>query len=529
VPVEIRLLGAFTVVVDGVPVPDASWRRRDPAALVKVLALAPGRRMHREQVMEALWPDLDPGLAAARLHKAAHFARRAIGRSDALVLAAEHVALLPDAEVEVDAVRFEEAARSALADADEASVAAALGHCAGELLPTDRYEEWAFLPRERLQLRYRELLRVACRWTDLVALDPTDEEAHLGVMRELLARGDHAGVRHQYATLTRVLEEELGLGPSEEARALVAQAHAPAGTAAQPAEARAPRAANLATQAIHFCTTSDGVRLAYALSGSGPPLVKASNWLTHLDYDWVSPVWRHWWLALSRHHRLVRYDERGCGLSAWDVEELSLEAYVRDLEAVVDTLGLERFPLLGISQGGPIAVTYAARHPERVSALVLFGTGMRGRRRKATSERDHRELDALAELMRVSWGSDEPTFQQVYNARFLPEGPIERWRAFDELQKQSATPENAVRLWQSFQDSDVSGLAPCITAPTLVLHARGERLRPIEDGEGLAAAIPGARFVPLDSVNHILQEDEPAFARFVEEVDEFLREHATPA
>ena len=284
----------------------------------------------------------------------------------------------------------------------------------------------------------------------------------------------------------------------------------------------APRHSDLGTQSIRSCSTPDGVRLAYALSGDGPPLVKASNWLTHLDYDWESPVWSHWWRGLSRRHRLVRYDERGCGLSSWDVDDFSLDAYVRDLESVVDALALERFPLLGISQGGSIAIAYAARHPDRVSALVLYGTGVRGRRRRARTEAELRELDALAELMRVSWGAEEPGFQRVYDARFLPDGPLERWRAFDELQQRTTSPENAVRLWTSFQTMDTTEEARSLRLPTLILHARDERLRPFADAEELAALIPGSRLVPLVSRNHILQADEPAFGRFLEEAEAFL-------
>jgi DNA-binding SARP family transcriptional activator len=176
VRVEVRLLGGFEVVVDGRLVPRTAWSRRHPAALVKVLALAQGRRMHREQVLEVLWPDVGTDSATARLHKAAHYARKALGVDDAVVLAHETVALLPDAEVVSDVGAFEAAARAG-------AVEDALASYGGELLPDDRYEEWAFVPRERLQLRYRELLRVAQRWDELVALDPTDEEAHVGGWR----------------------------------------------------------------------------------------------------------------------------------------------------------------------------------------------------------------------------------------------------------------------------------------------------------------------------------------------------------
>ena len=522
VRVEVRLLGRFEVFVDGVPVPHGSWSRRQAASLVKRLALAPRQGLHREQVIDALWPNLSHDIAAPRLHKAAHFVRRATGVRDSVVLADELVALFPRAEVSVDVLEFEAAAADAMATGRREAIEAALAWYRGELLPEDPYEDWAFHPRQRVQLRYREVLRLAGRWIELVALDPTDEEAHVAIMRQRLAATDRAGVRRQFELLERILHEELGIGPSAEALAVYRQASDVDPPAARVDRDGDTRHSSLATQAIHFCSTPDGIRLAYAVSGDGPVLVKASNWLTHLDYDWESPVWRHWWHGLSRRHRLIRYDERGCGLSQWDVEDFSLDAYVRDLETVVDALGLDRFPLLGISQGGPIAITYAARHPERVNRLILYGTGALGRRRKARTDADDRQLDALAELMRVSWGGDEPVFQRVYNARFIPDGPLEMWRAFDELQKRTAPPKNAVRLWQSFQFNDATDAALTLRLPTLIVHAREEQLRPYADAEQLATLIEGSRLVPLESNNHILQEGEPAFARLLDEVDRFL-------
>src|SRR5690606_7156178 len=186
-------------------------------------------------------------------------------------------------------------------------------------------------------------------------------------------------------------------------------------------------------QEIRFCTTTDGVRLAYATSGSGPPLVKVANWLSHLDYDRESPVWRHWLVELSRRFRLVRYDERGCGLSDWDIPRFTFEDWVDDLATVVDAAGLDRFPLLGLSQGAPVAVAYAVRHPERVSHLVLLGGFAQGRRRRARSPDEVALAEARIELVRWGWGRPDPTYRQVFVARFLPDGTQEEWRDFDEL------------------------------------------------------------------------------------------------
>jgi pimeloyl-ACP methyl ester carboxylesterase/DNA-binding SARP family transcriptional activator len=528
-PVGIRLLGGFDIDLDGRRVVTGTVGRRDADRLAKFLALARGRRVHREQLVDALWPDVRLDAVANRLHKAAHFVRKAVGLPDAVVLDGETVALFPGHDVVIDAVRFEHVASRALGTADPAHqrvlAAEAIELYGGDLLPHDPYEEWAFHHRQRLQLRYRELLRVTGRYADLVALDPTDEDGHVGLMRAMLRAGDRTGVLRQFTLLSEILERELGVGPSVEACAVRDLALGPArgdsGVGSNPPAK--PRAAPLATQHVRFCTTPDGVRIAYATSGDGTPLVKASNWLTHLDHDWANPVWTHWWRALSERHLLVRYDERGCGLSDWDVDDESytLEAWVRDLETVVDALGLERFPLLGISQGGPIAITYAARHPERVSHVVVYGTCARATWARA-DDQQRRELAALGSLIRTSWGSDRPGFRQVYDAKFLPDGPIELWRAFDELQRRSTSPRNAHRLWRAFGSLDCAEAARALDVPTLILHATDDQVWSFEEAEELHSMVPGSRLVGLPSRNHILQADEPAFGQLLAEIDAFL-------
>ena len=208
----------------------------------------------------------------------------------------------------------------------------------------------------------------------------------------------------------------------------------------RPAEApigQRARTSNVLRSEVPLCTGLDGVRLAYSSVGTGPTLVKAANWLSHLDYDWESPVWRHWWRELSARYQLVRYDERGCGLSDWDVEDFSLEAWVADLETVVDAAGLDRFVLLGISQGGPVAITYAARHPERVRGLILYGTFTQGRRIRATTAQEHEEARMQVQLVRLGWGQDNAAFRRVFAMQFMPEGTQEQWEAFDELQRRT--------------------------------------------------------------------------------------------
>ena len=275
-------------------------------------------------------------------------------------------------------------------------------------------------------------------------------------------------------------------------------------------------------QEIRFCTTPDGTRLAYATVGSGPPLVRAAHWITHLDYDWQSPVWRHWLVGLAGQHMLVRYDERGCGLSDHDVTDLSLGAWLQDLETVVDDLGLDRFPLLGVSQGGAVAIAYAARHPERVSRLVLFGAYAQGRLRRALTDEQRREAALQVEMMRLGWGREDPAFRRFFTSSFIPDAPPELWESFAELLRRTTSAENAARLMESWAEIDVTDDATRVTAPTLVLHARDELRIPLEEARRLATLIPGARFVPLASRNHLLRADEPAWDQFLSEVEAFL-------
>lgn len=274
-------------------------------------------------------------------------------------------------------------------------------------------------------------------------------------------------------------------------------------------------------QSIRFVRSPDGTLIAYARSGRGPPLVKAANWLTHLEFDWSSPVWRPWLQELSRDNALVRYDERGCGLSDRDAVDLSFDAWVDDLEAVVDAAGLERFDLLGMSQGGPVGIAYAVRHPERVRRLVLYGSYAVGWRHRADPEFRRRE-EALIQLIGDGWGRDNPAFRQVFTSMFLPDGTPEQLDWFNELQRETTSPEVAVRLEEEFGRIDVRPLLGEVRCPVLVLHARHDEVIPFEAGRGLAASIPDARFVALDSRNHVLLEHEPAWDRFLAEVRAFL-------
>jgi pimeloyl-ACP methyl ester carboxylesterase len=277
-------------------------------------------------------------------------------------------------------------------------------------------------------------------------------------------------------------------------------------------------------QEIRFCATRDGTRLAYATSGSGSPLLKAANWLNHLDFDWHSPIWRHWLRELGRDRQLVRYDERGTGLSDWNVERLDFGSWVDDLEAVADAAGAERFDLLGISQGVSVAIAYAVRHPSRVRRLILFGGYARGWARRPDQPEATERRKALLTLTRLGWNQDNPAFRQVWTSQFVPDADEEQRGSFNDLQRASTSAENAVRFLEEFGRIDVEDLLGQVATPSLVLHSRHDAAVPFDEGRRVAAGIPGARFVALDSRNHLLLPTQAAWPVFLSEVRRFLDE-----
>lgn len=275
-------------------------------------------------------------------------------------------------------------------------------------------------------------------------------------------------------------------------------------------------------QEIRFCISADGVRLAYARAGKGPPIVRVGTFLTHLEYDWQSPVWRPWLDNFSRFHTLYRYDARGCGLSDWAAEDLSLEVLLNDLETVVDAAGLERFTLFGMSQGGGAAIWYAARHPDRVSRLIIYGGYLRGSRFGEPGSMEREEFELRKKLFKFAWATDNPAYRQVFTTRLLPEGTSEQIKWLNDLQRLSTSPENAVRLSDAYGSIDVFEEAAHLSVPALVLHAREDMTVGFEKGREVAARIPGAVFVPLNSRNHVLLSSEDAWSQFWHHVYRFL-------
>jgi pimeloyl-ACP methyl ester carboxylesterase len=284
------------------------------------------------------------------------------------------------------------------------------------------------------------------------------------------------------------------------------------------------RGGALRAQKIGFCKARDGATIAYATIGSGPPLLKAANWLSHLEFDWSSPIWGRSFAEIARHRTFIRYDERGCGLSDWNVADLSFNAFVDDLEAIVDTLGLDRFPLLGISQGAAVSIEYAVRHPDKVSGLILVGGYAAGWRHLTDAEEQARR-EAVMTLTELGWGTDDPTYRHIFSKTFMPGARPQMLDWFDDFQRQTTSPRNAARFQHAFGDIDVRERLGQVRVPTIVFHSRYDQRIPLEVGRALASGIPNAQFVPLDSRNHILVEEEPAWLHCVAAAGAFLAQH----
>jgi pimeloyl-ACP methyl ester carboxylesterase/AraC-like DNA-binding protein len=312
------------------------------------------------------------------------------------------------------------------------------------------------------------------------------------------------------AAFTRAFKREYGEPPATWRR-----------KAEEQSKARTQRSTALPDQLVRYCTAKDGTRLAFSMVGQGPPLVKAANWLNHIEHDWKSPVWRHWLHEFTRGHTLIRYDERANGLSDWDTPEISFEAFVDDLECVVDCAGVEKFDLLGISQGASVAIAYAVRHPEKVRRLLICGGYAAGWAARGDPEEVARR-EALLQLTEVGWGADHPTYRQVFTSLYIPEGTPEQIDWWNEMQRVSCSPANAVKLQRALSQIDVRDLLPRVTTPTLIFHSRHDQVVPFKAGEHLARHIPGATFVPLEGENHLLLEKEPAWPTFTRLARQFL-------
>src|SRR3984893_8371772 len=381
------------------------------------------------------------------------------------------------------------------------------------------FQSWCIAEREETRrLRVRLLTALVARLEDVpdealrhlrtqCHLHPANEAAQAILVRLLRAAGRWREAEEQFQSAQRRLEEFnvpcTGALRQGAPLPLQADARTPADDRTAPLTPAERLPARPALHEVQFCRTSDDVRIAYASVGDGPPVVWAAHWLSHLAFSWETPIWRHWTEEFAKDHAFVTYDERGNGLSDWDNPTFSVDAFVRDLEAVVDALGFDRFALIGSSKGGATAMAYAARHPERVSHLVLCGAIAQGWRVWGNDAEIERR-EAIITLTRQGWAQDNPAFRQIRTSLLLPDATLEEMESFNHLQRISAPAENAARLQQSSGDVNVLDLLPGIVAPTLVLHCRDDAAMPFAQGQLIASRIPRATLVPLESRNHVL-------------------------
>lgn len=351
------------------------------------------------------------------------------------------------------------------------------------------------------------------RWLANAPFDPAAAQQAVLARRQL-------GLEHEATTLARELEQsfrEAKLDPPIWSDDIAATAKPK--TESRPLDDIAlPQ-----SQSIRFVQAKDNISLAWASVGdpASPPLVKAANWLSHLELDWEAPIWSPLFRSLAQSFHFIRYDERGCGLSDWNVPDISFESFVTDLELVVDAAGLDRFPLLGISQGAAVSIEYAARHPDRVSHLILFGGYPAGWRHMATTE-EAREREAIMVLTETGWGRENPSYRHLFSRTFMPSATSDELAWFDEFQRLTTSSENAVRFLHAFADIDVRDRLKDVKAPTLVVHSRNDMRIPVATGQALAAQIPNAQFTGINSENHLLLGHEPASLEFLAAVQRFL-------
>ena len=497
---EISLLGELRVVSRGQekPLPASKKARALLAFLV-----ATGRPHRRERLCELLWDIPDDPKAALRW---------ALSKLRRVVDADDHVRIVADRErvhFDTDSVDIDFKTIHAKLRQSEGSLAVAeLETMARQLEPvlldgldgagdTD-FDSWLVSEREDARMARIDVLRQLATHPDLTA---AGAQKWLRLWRDADPEGAQA---HEQAAASAPAESRPAAKRSRRTK--------------MSAKSRALRA-----QRIGFCEVPDRTKIAYATIGSGPPLLKAANWLNHLEFDWGSPIWGRSFAAIARARTFIRYDERGSGLSDWNVSDLSFDAFVEDLEAVADKLELERFPLLGISQGAAVSIEYAVRHPERVSGLILLGGYAAGWRILASPEEQARR-EAVLTLTELGWGTDNPAYRHIFSQTFMPEANAEDLAWFDEFQRRTTSPHNAARFQDAFGHIDVRHRLAEVHAPTIVLHSKYDQRIPLDMGRELASGIPDAQFVPLESRNHILVDREPAWRVCVEAIAEFLAE-----
>lgn len=526
---EISTIGALSIQIDGKELNLPASRKT--RALIGFLAIS-GTSHSRQALCELFWEIPDDPRAALRWSLTKLRPILNSGGTERVLANRERVAVdLSDVDVDFTSVRKTVKAADVpveeLIECWEQSEGILLENC--ELPGQLDYMTWLEQQRnELLRLRVAIARRLAQdedldssardRWAERwLVCAPHDTEAAIAAVMARRATGQEQAA----TTLARKLISEFehaGLPPPdfESAERTGARNATLEVSSGNDTETAPP-------QSIRFALARDGVSIAWARVGKDdrPPLVKAANWLNHLELDWDAPIWSPLFREFSRSHSFVRYDERGCGMSDWDVEELTFESFVTDLELVADAAGLDRFPLLGISQGAAVSIEFAARHPERVSHLILFG-GYDAGWRVLADKAEVREREAVMVLTETGWGSRNPAYRQIFSRTFMPDATPQELEWFDEFQRKTTSPENAVRFLEAFSRIDVRDRLSEVKCPTLVVHSRHDQRIPFSSGRSLATRIKGARFAGIESNNHLLLGREPASSEFVSLIQNFL-------
>lgn len=527
-PISIKLLGGLSVTVgdDHLPLP-ASRKTR---ALLGYFLLAEDPQ-RRDRLCELFWdiPDDPRGALRWSLSKLRPIVN--FGGLERLKADRERVTiLLDDLDVDLHRIRTyadEDSTPEIVSKAWQATRQILLEDC--ELPNLPGFSTWLQHERRKVAtirasfakrmtlcevVAPEEAILWAERWLDDRPFDPDAAQAvvaclrRVGRIEEALSRAGELEAEFQRAGIK---QPTFATGSPTQDPLPTVKEYVPATRLHRP------------RQTVRFAKADDGVSLAWASVGNSdaPPLVKAANWLTHLELDWEAPIWSPIYRELATGFRLIRYDERGCGLSDWDVPEIDFDSFVNDLEVIVDAAGLDRFPLLGISQGASVSIEYAARHPERVSHLILFGGYPAGWRHLAQPA-EVREREAVMVLTEAGWGRPSSSYRHLFSNTFMPDATHEELAWFDEFQRRTTSPRNATRFLQAFSQIDVRQRLAELDVPTLVIHSRGDQRIPVATARELAASIRGAQFVSLESNNHLLIGREPASAAFIAAIRQFV-------
>ena len=537
--ISIKMLGELAVFHNDKPVNLPPSKRT--RALLAYLAMT-NRPHRRDRLCEIFWeiPDDPRGALRWSLSKLRPIVNES--QLERLVTDRERVSLLTN-DIQIDLWTISQQAEDPnLPIAELKSICGQLKDpfLEGTELPNqDIFQQW--LTSERLEverIRVKILARLSSHpdaapdeqlnWAqEWEALDPYNPEAATQLLTKLERLGrSHEALELQHKLIKRF--RNAGISWNPEARTNNSKENETSKNSDTEADKNrledkpvTPKRELLARQKIQFCTARDGVRIAYATIGEGFPIVKAANWLSHLEHDWDSPIWSPLFRELAHDHHVIRYDERGNGLSDWDVSSLTFESFVEDLETVVEASKMDKFALLGISQGAAVSIEYAIRHPERVTHLILFGGYAAGWRIGAT-EQTIKEREAIMTLTETGWGQNNPAYRQIFSSTFMPSANASEFAWFNEFQRLTTSPDNAVRFLSVFGDIDVREQLSKVTVPTLVIHSLGDQRIPVNVGRDIAATIPDAEFVGLESDGHLLLGREPASKDFVEAVREFI-------